>query len=70
MDDELEPEVLSYREFTNRETLRAWQQRRRAIESPPGKMDGLTEARSGSSQGASRFRRRSLLAALGGTSAR
>ena len=70
MDDELEPEVLSYREFRNRETLRAWQQRRRAIESLPGKMEGLTEARSESGQVASRFRPRSLLAALGGTSAR
>jgi hypothetical protein len=41
MDDELEPEVLSYREFRNRETLRAWQQRRRAIESPAGKWRDL-----------------------------
>jgi hypothetical protein len=31
--DELEPEILSYREFQNRETLLAWQRRRRAIES-------------------------------------
>ena len=37
MNDELEPEVLSYREFKNRETLRAWEQRRRAIESQPGR---------------------------------
>jgi hypothetical protein len=37
MNDELEPEVLSYREFRNRETLRAWEQRRRAIESQPGR---------------------------------
>ena len=37
MDDELEPEVLSYREFRNRETLRAWEERRRAIESQPGR---------------------------------
>jgi hypothetical protein len=41
MDDELEPEILSYREFRNRETLRAWQQRRRAFESPPGKSTDL-----------------------------
>jgi len=31
MSDELEPEILSYREFKNRETLLAWQQRRRAF---------------------------------------
>ena len=37
MDDELEPEILSYREFRNRETLRAWEQRRRAIESRPNR---------------------------------
>ena len=37
MDDELEPEILSYREFRNREMLRAWQQRRRALESPSGR---------------------------------
>jgi hypothetical protein len=36
MDNELEPEILSYREFRNRQTLLAWEQRRRAIESPPG----------------------------------
>ena len=41
MDDELEPEILSYREFRNRETLRAWQQRRRALESPPGRSSDL-----------------------------
>jgi hypothetical protein len=35
MNDELEPEILSYREFRNRETLRAWEQRRRAFESQP-----------------------------------
>jgi hypothetical protein len=35
MNEELEPEVLSYREFRNRETLRAWELRRRAIESQP-----------------------------------
>ncbi len=33
MIDELEPEILSYREFRNRETLLAWQQRRNAFES-------------------------------------
>ncbi len=32
MTDELEPEILSYREFRDRETLLAWQQRRRAFE--------------------------------------
>lgn len=37
MNDELEAEVLSYREFKNRETLRAWEQRRRAVESQAGK---------------------------------
>jgi hypothetical protein len=36
MDNELEPEILSYREFRNRQTLLAWEQRRRAIESQPG----------------------------------
>jgi hypothetical protein len=37
MDDELEPEVLSYREFRNRETLRAWERRRQAVESQAGR---------------------------------
>jgi hypothetical protein len=32
-DEELEPEVLSYREFRNRETLLAWERRRKAHES-------------------------------------
>ena len=32
-DEELEPEVLSYREFRNRETLLAWERRRQAHES-------------------------------------
>ena len=32
MNDELEPEILSYREFRNRQTLLAWEQRRRAFE--------------------------------------
>jgi hypothetical protein len=32
MSDELEPEILSYREFRNREALLAWQERRRAFE--------------------------------------
>ena len=41
MDDELEPEILSYREFMSRETLRAWEQRRRAVESPPGRSKDL-----------------------------
>ncbi len=31
-DDELEAEILSYREFRNRETLLAWERRRRALE--------------------------------------
>jgi hypothetical protein len=39
MDEELEPEILSYREFRNRETLRAWERRRRALESPAGRGD-------------------------------
>jgi hypothetical protein len=34
-DEELEPEVLSYREFRNRETLLAWERRRQAHESQP-----------------------------------
>lgn len=37
MSDELEPEILSYREFKNRETLLAWQQRRRAFEARVGR---------------------------------
>jgi hypothetical protein len=32
-DEELEPEVLSYREFRKRETLLAWERRRQAYES-------------------------------------
>jgi hypothetical protein len=36
MNDELEPEILSYREFRNRETLLAWHRRRRALETPWG----------------------------------
>jgi hypothetical protein len=32
-DEELEPEVLSYREYRNRETLLAWERRRQAHES-------------------------------------
>jgi hypothetical protein len=32
MSDELEPEILSYREFKRREALLAWDQRRRAFE--------------------------------------
>jgi hypothetical protein len=57
MDDELEPEILSYREFINRETLRAWEQRRRAVESPPGsprdlpRPDGDPPRRHGESRG-------------------
>ena len=41
MDDALEPEILSYREFRNRETLRAWEQRRRAVEDKPGRSRDL-----------------------------
>ena len=37
MSDELEPEILSYREFKNCETLLAWQQRRRAFEARVGR---------------------------------
>lgn len=36
MNEEMEAEVLSYREFKNRETLLAWQRRRRAHESQAG----------------------------------
>jgi hypothetical protein len=32
MSDESESEILSYREFKNREALLAWEQRRRAFE--------------------------------------
>jgi hypothetical protein len=40
-DEELEPEVLSYREFRKRETLLAWERRRQAHESlSPGRGDG------------------------------
>jgi hypothetical protein len=37
MDEQLEPEILSYREFRNRETLLAWERRRRAFESQAGR---------------------------------
>jgi hypothetical protein len=37
MSEQLEPEVLSYREFRKRETLLAWERRRRAFESQPGR---------------------------------
>jgi hypothetical protein len=37
MDEELEPEILSYREFRSREALLAWQRRRRAFESQSGR---------------------------------
>jgi len=43
MNEEMEPEVLSYREFKKRETLLAWQRRRRAYESQAGEP---SEARS------------------------
>jgi hypothetical protein len=36
MNEETEPEVLSYREFKKRETLLEWQRRRRAHESHAG----------------------------------
>jgi hypothetical protein len=36
MNEELEPEVLSYREFRNREALLAWERRRRAYELQAG----------------------------------
>jgi hypothetical protein len=32
MDDDLEVEILSYREFRNRQTLKAWRQRQRIYE--------------------------------------
>jgi hypothetical protein len=41
MDEELEPEVLSYREFRNREALLAWQSRRRAVESQRDRRGGV-----------------------------
>ena len=37
MSDELEPEILSYREFKNREALLAWERRRRAFEARVGR---------------------------------
>ena len=51
-DDELEPEVLTYREFQRRVTLDAWQARRRAYESgdtdpsAPGHLVWLRQAAS------------------------
>ena len=46
MNEPLEPEILSYREFRKRETLLAWERRRRAIESQPARHDrGLLIAR-------------------------
>ena len=33
---ELEPEILSYREFRNRQTLLDWERRRRAFEAQHG----------------------------------
>ncbi len=35
VNEEIEPEVLSYREFKKREALLAWERRRRALESQP-----------------------------------
>jgi hypothetical protein len=37
MNEELEPEILSYREFRKREALLAWQERRRAFEARVGR---------------------------------
>ncbi|HVN43821.1 MAG TPA: hypothetical protein VMT66_01120 [Steroidobacteraceae bacterium] len=37
MNDELDPEILSYREFRNRQTLLDWQRRRRAFEAQRGR---------------------------------
>jgi len=37
MSDELEPEILSYREFKKREALLAWKQRRRAFDARIGR---------------------------------
>jgi hypothetical protein len=37
MNDELEPEILSYRAFRNRETFLAWELRRRAFDSQAGR---------------------------------
>jgi hypothetical protein len=45
MNEQLEPEILSYREFRKRETLLAWERRRRAVESQPARPRGLLIAR-------------------------
>jgi len=39
MSDEPEAEILSYREFRNREALLAWEQRRRAFEARGGRRE-------------------------------
>lgn len=44
-DDELEPEVLTYREFQRQVTLDAWQARRRAYESGDAENAGPSVAR-------------------------
>jgi hypothetical protein len=45
MDDDLEPEILTYREFINRQTLLAWQRRWRAHEHQPDKESPWAGAR-------------------------
>ena len=45
MSDEFEPEILSYRAFRNRETLLAWELRRRAIDSQSGRSSKSEEFR-------------------------
>jgi hypothetical protein len=45
MNEQSEPEILSYREFRKRETLIAWERRRRAAESQPARPRGLLIAR-------------------------
>jgi hypothetical protein len=46
MNEQLEPEILSYREFRKRETLLAWERRRRAVESQPVRSSEEGEASS------------------------
>lgn len=43
MSDELESEILSYREFKKREALLAWEQRRRAFHARAGGWDSDRE---------------------------
>jgi hypothetical protein len=42
-DNELEPEVLTYQEFINRQTLLAWQRRLRAYERQQNPWEGRRE---------------------------